>query len=203
MRYRWAWEGQTLEIFLQEGVCRRGAQRGRGRVKWEETLRVMAVNFSTFSHCSHQRCRLFLVISVMALSPFVKASAEWYNWAGGQIFCCPVEQQLKGEGILYKCCLPFSMQCHLFPSGVLVGAVMVFKCLALSMQTVFVTCLLHLLWQCPALNTAQNLRMASLRPGPFSFAGAGGNRQNPSQRPLMDWHLKKEKAQATERGLND
>lgn len=123
----------------------------------------------------------YLVISVMALSPFVKASAEWYNWAGGQIFCCSVEQQLKGEGILYKCRLPFSMQCNLFPNGVLVGAVVVFKCLALSVQTVFVTCLLRLVWQCPALNTAQDLRMASLRPSLFSLQEQVGTDKTPAK----------------------
>lgn len=111
----------------------------------------------------------------MAFSPFVTASAEWYNWAGGHIICCPVEQRPKRKEDFEKCCLPFSMQCNLFPSGVLAGAVAVFKGRPLSAQTVFVTCLLHSARQYPGLNMAQNLRLASLHPSLFSlFAGAGG-----------------------------
>lgn len=77
----------------------------------------------------------------MALSPFVTASAEWYNWAGGKILAMLFSNNQKGEGIVNDCCVPFSMQRALFPSVVLAGALLVFECLALSLPTVFVTCL--------------------------------------------------------------
>lgn len=83
----------------------------------------------------------YFVISVMALSPFVTASAEWYNWAGGQILAMLFSNNQKGEGIANNCCVPFSMQWDLFPSVVLAGVLLVFKCPALSLPTVFATCL--------------------------------------------------------------
>lgn len=195
MRYRWAWEGQSLRDFICRKVCIEGVFReGEGAwsgkkngVWWQLIFPPPAV--------ASIRDVGYLVISVMALSPFVTASVEWYNWARGHIFCCLLSNDRKREAILNKCCLPFSMQCNLFPSGGLVGTVVVFKCLALSVQTVFLTCLLRSVWQCPVLNEAQNLRMASLHPSLFSLLpGAGGNGQNPSQRPSMGWHLKDGKA---------
>lgn len=101
-----------------------------------------------------------------------------------------------------KCCLPFSMQRNWFPSGVLVGAVVVVKCLALSAQTVFVTCLLRSVWRCPALNTARNLRMASLRPSLFSLLQeqVGADKTPAKGRPWLGTY-RREKPRLQKRGL--
>lgn len=55
----------------------------------------------------------YLVMSAMALSPFVPASAEQYNWAGGQIFAMLFSNNQKGEGIGNNCCVPFQYAARL------------------------------------------------------------------------------------------
>lgn len=85
------------------------------------------------------------------------------------------------------------MQCNLFPNGVLVGVVVIVKCLALSVETVFVTCLFRSVWPSPEYNTKLKDGVTPSQ-SVLRLAGAGGNAQNSSQRPSMSWHLKKGKA---------
>lgn len=69
----------------------------------------------------------------MALSPFVTASAEWYNWAGGHIICCPVEQCPKRKEDFEQVLSPLqyamqlvSKQCFSWSSGGVQGLCFVY-----------------------------------------------------------------------------
>lgn len=131
----------------------------------------------------------------MALSPFVTASAEWYNWAGGQIFCCSIEQRLKGRGDFEQVLSPlqYAMQlvskwCFSWSGGDC--QVPCFVC-GNSFCNLFVP--FGVAMPSPEYNTKLKDGVTPSQ-SVLRLAEAGGNAQNPSQRPSMSWHLKKGKA---------
>lgn len=131
----------------------------------------------------------------MAISPFVTASAEWYNWAGGQIFCCSIEQRLKGrrdfEQVLspLQCAMQLvSKWCFSWSGGDC--QVPCFVC-GNSFCNLFVP--FGVAMPSPEYNTKLKDGVTPSQ-SVLRLAEAGGNAQNPSQRPSMSWHLKKGKA---------
>lgn len=137
----------------------------------------------------------YLVISVMGLSPFVTASAEWYNWAGGQIFCCPVEQRPKRRGDFEQVLSPLQYAVQLVSkwcfswSG---GGVQV-PCFVCANSFCNLFALFGVAMPSPEYGTKLKDGV-TLSQSVLPLAGAGGNRQNHSQRPSLGWHLKEEKA---------
>lgn len=177
-------------FFWQEGGYTRSVWRGC--LKWKQKKKNGVWWQLIFLPAPFACC---LVMSLMAFSPFVTLSAEWYNWAGGHIFLLPCWAMTRKE------------------RGFWTSAVSPSVCSATCFQVVFY-------WErwwfsdaslclCKQFSVAMPSPeySAKLKDGVtptqsvLPLAGAGGNGQNPSQRLWMGWHLKEGKAEATKRGL--
>lgn len=137
----------------------------------------------------------------MVLSPFVTASAGCYNWTGRQIFCCSIEQRLKGRGDFEQVLSPLqcavqlvSKWCFSWRGGDC--QVPCFVC-ANSFCNLFAPFGVAM----PSLECSTKLK-DGVTPSQsvLPLAGAGGNAQNPSQRLSRSWHLKEGKGWATKKG---